>query len=137
MVCSFTGSMNYDDYLAASSAIIDQYMNVVAYRNDLLNEFSKNCEPFQVNQSHISEMRRFEIEYAKIKRFRITVIESDGKRQPTTTRNRETKKRTDRRETTRDVRRGMRCLVIVRINGRPMKFLLSSDSDNTLYLSHE
>lgn len=59
----FTGSINYDDYLNASSAIVDQYKNVLTYRTDLLNEFSKNYEPFQINESFIGEVNRIKKQY--------------------------------------------------------------------------
>lgn len=54
----FTGSINPDDYLSGQSSIVEQYKTVLEYRNDLINEFKKAIEPFQISQSYISELRQ-------------------------------------------------------------------------------
>lgn len=59
----FTGSINCDDYLNASSAIVNQYLNVLEFRKELLHEFSKNCDPFQISESFIGEVNRMKAQY--------------------------------------------------------------------------
>jgi hypothetical protein len=61
----FTGSINHDDFQAGNSSIIYQYKTVLEYRKELLREFASSYEPFQINQSYISEIRRIQEEYEK------------------------------------------------------------------------
>lgn len=43
----FTGSINYDDYQAGNSCIIDQFITIIGYRKELLDEICKDCQPFR------------------------------------------------------------------------------------------
>ncbi|CAF1605801.1 unnamed protein product [Adineta ricciae] len=43
----FAGSINYDDYQAGNTCIIDHFMTIIGYRKELLDEICKDCQPFQ------------------------------------------------------------------------------------------
>ena len=59
----FTGSINHDDYQQGNASIVEQYMNVLEYRKELLSEFTKDCDPFQISKAYVDEMRRIQQEY--------------------------------------------------------------------------
>ncbi|CAF1544925.1 unnamed protein product [Adineta ricciae] len=74
----FTGAINYDDYQNGNASIVEQYMNVLEFRKQLINEFVKDCEPFQIDKTYVNEMRRIQEEYeAKEKELKSRLAENN------------------------------------------------------------
>lgn len=54
----FSGSINYDDYLQGNESVLDQYRTIRDYRAKLIEEFSRNIEPFPIQQMLYSSIQR-------------------------------------------------------------------------------
>lgn len=53
----FTGSLNRDDFVKGNESVLDQYVTISAYRDNLINLFTcDSVEPFPISQMLISQM---------------------------------------------------------------------------------
>lgn len=63
----FSGALNYADFYQGSECLVGQLKNICKYREQLIQLFSSNIEPFPISETLISELRQTRLKLEKMK----------------------------------------------------------------------